>query len=129
MAHIFMFMPLLALVLFFLFPWQWALAFYLPIALGSAAVARKAMQAQREPPATGEGAMIGERAVVVRAGKRAACVHYRGETWRAVSSRSLHRGQRVVIRDVQGLTLQVAPLPQPVNGESAGLEGGSHADI
>lgn len=124
-----MFMPLLALVLFALLPWQWALPLYLPIALGSAAIARKAMQAQREPVISGEEAMIGDRAVVTSVRKREASVHYRGETWRVVSSRSLHRGQNVVIEDIEGLTLQVAPLPQPVNDERTELEGGNRANI
>lgn len=123
MAHIFMFMPLLALVLFVLLPWQWALPLYLPIAIGSAAIARKAMRAQRQPAANGEEAMLGDRAVVVSVENRAAWVHYRGENWRAVSSHTLHRGQQVVIEDVEGLTLRVVPLLRPVkNGRDASVE-------
>lgn len=124
MAHIFMFMPFLALVLFLFLPWQRALPLYLPIAISSAAIARKAMQAQREPPVSGEEAMIGDRAVVTGTGKRAARVHYRGETWRAVSSRSLHRGEKVVIEDVEGLTLRVMPLQPGSNGHPK--PGGGH---
>ena len=116
MAHIFMFLPILALVLFLFLPWQWALPLYLPIAIGSAAIARKAMAAQREPPVSGEEAMIGDRAVVTSVRKREASVHYRGEAWRAVSSRPLHRGQQVVIEDIEGLTLRVMPLQPGSNG-------------
>lgn len=99
-----------------------ALPLYLPIAVGSAAFARKAMQAQREPVIRGEEAMTGDRAVVTQVDNRAARVHCRGETWRAVSARSLHRGRNVVIEDVEGLTLRVAPLKPVGNGPAAPLE-------
>ena len=113
MHHAFLFVPLIALILFLLLPWPYALALYIPIAGVSLLGYWKALQAQRRPPAVGEQAMIGGRAEVVSSKKGELEVHYRGETWRAVSLQALERGQEVVIEGVEGLTLRVAPLSQP----------------
>ena len=101
---------LFALLLFVFLPWQVALALYVPIALAALAIARKGRQAQREPPAMGREAMVGDTALVVRTEDGSAEVQYRGEAWRAVSSDPLRVGQKVVIREVEGLTLRVSSL-------------------
>jgi len=111
MHHILLLTPILALVLFLVLPWPSALLLYLPIAIGSLIAFRKVMQAMRRPSVTGERAMIGDRAVVVKATRSHTEVHYRGESWRAVSSQPLQRGQEVIIEGVDGLTLRVTPLP------------------
>ena len=66
MHHMILLMPLLALVLFILLPWQLALPLYLPVLMGSLLVHWKIIQAQRQPPITGKRAMIGGRAMVVK---------------------------------------------------------------
>jgi membrane protein implicated in regulation of membrane protease activity len=109
MPHIFMLTPLLALLLFPFLPWQVALPLYVPMAIGSLAIARKVMQAQREPPASGREAMAGGQAVVISVNSQEVEVHYRGEIWRAISAQPLHVGQQVVIEAVRGLVLEVAP--------------------
>jgi rhodanese-related sulfurtransferase len=58
MPHIFMLMPVLGLLLFVFLPWQVAVILYVPIAIGSLIIARKVMQAQREPPVSGREAPI-----------------------------------------------------------------------
>jgi len=113
MHHAFLFVPLIALILFLLLPWPYALALYVPIAGVSLLGYWKALQAQRRPPAVGKRAMIGEQAEVISSKSEETEVRYRGETWRAVSSQALQRGQEVIIEDVEGLTLRVAPLSQP----------------
>lgn len=113
MHHALLLMPLIALLLFLILPWPYALALYIPIAGVSLLGYWKALQAQRRPPAVGEQAMIGGRAEVVSSKKGELEVHYRGEIWRAVSSQALQRGQEVVVEGVEGLTLRVAPLSQP----------------
>jgi membrane-bound serine protease (ClpP class) len=72
----------------------------------------KGLQALRRPPVSGENTMIGERAVVMDAIDGRIDVRYEGEIWQAVSSQPLHKGQRVTIEGVDGLTLQVAPVPR-----------------
>ncbi len=113
--HALLLMPLIALVLFLILPWPYALALYIPIASVSLLGYWKALQVQRQPPAVGQKAMIGKQAEVISSKSEEIEVRYRGEIWRAVSSQTLQRGQAVVIEDVEGLTLRVAPLPQPAD--------------
>ena len=106
-------MLLIGLLLFLVLPWPYALALYVPIASVSLLGYWKMLQAQRQPPLIGTLAMIGERAEVISSRSEETKVCYRGETWRAVSSQTLQRGQAVVIESIEGLTLRVAPLPRP----------------
>jgi membrane protein implicated in regulation of membrane protease activity len=110
MGHIFMFMSALALAFFLFFPFPIALAAYMPIALTSIAIAYKAMKALRQPPANGLETFIGKQAVVVSTHGNEFSVRYLGEIWRAKSACVLQSGQRVVIQNVNGLTLFVMPL-------------------
>jgi membrane protein implicated in regulation of membrane protease activity len=118
-----MFVMVLALLLFAFLPWPLALALYIPIASMSLFSFWKVLQAQRQPPRMGKQAMIGERAEVVSSGENAVDVRYRGELWRAVSSQVVNPGQPVIIEDVEGLTLRVAPLPQPIADQPGGRVG------
>ncbi len=112
MHHLILFLPILALALFFWLPWQIALAIYLPVLVGSILGYWKALQALRQPPVTGRRKMIGERAKVVKAEGGEVEVEFRGEIWKAVSSTPLAPGQDVIIERVDGLTLKVGALPQ-----------------
>jgi membrane-bound serine protease (ClpP class) len=117
-----MLIPLLALLLFVFLPWQMALLLYVPIAIGSLVIARKFMRAQREPPASGRESMAGAQAVVTSVAKGQAEVHYKGETWRAVSSQPLQTGEKVLIEAVEGLTLRVSPQNGSVDSENGGYQ-------
>jgi membrane protein implicated in regulation of membrane protease activity len=112
MHHLLLFLPVLALGLFFWFPWQFALPFYIFILIFSIIAYRKALEAQRQPPVMGRREMIGERAVVIGAEKGKVEVEYKGEIWSAVSTQPLESGQEVIIEKVEGLMLKVGPLPQ-----------------
>jgi membrane protein implicated in regulation of membrane protease activity len=121
MHHVLLFLPLLAIGLFFFFSWQVALPLYVLILVISAIGYWKGVQAQRQPPIMGRKVMVGERAVVIGAGREEMEVSDRGEMWNAVSPQSLHTGQEVVIEKVEGLPLQVTPIPQPpgLKGENS----------
>ena len=122
MPHIFMLLPVLGLLLFVFLPWQVALPLYVPIAIGSLAIARKVMRAQREPPVSGREAMAGKEAVVTSVDHGQAEVHYKGETWRAVSYQPLQTGEKVLIEAVEGLKLWVAPEDESVHIGNGGLQ-------
>jgi membrane protein implicated in regulation of membrane protease activity len=115
MHHLLLFLPLLALGMFFVFPWQAALPLYGLILIISMIGYWKGLQAQRQPPIMGRKGMAGESAKVVKTEGDELEVEYRGEIWKAVSAQSLHTGQQVVIEKVEGLTLRVSPFP-PTGG-------------
>ena len=118
MQHVLMAMPLLALVLFLFLPWPIALALYIPTVAISMFAYWKVLQAIFQPPVTGVRAMLGDRAEVVDLNGVQLEVRYHGEIWHAVSAQPLQPGQQVIIEDIKGLTLRVAPLPQAAAGES-----------
>jgi membrane protein implicated in regulation of membrane protease activity len=115
MHHSLLLLPLLALVLFLILPWPVALLLYLPFSGVAIAGFWKARQALRQPPFVGAEAMIGKQAVVLHANSGRLEVQCEGEIWRAVAPHSLQKGQKVVVEDVEGLTLKVAPLPELAN--------------
>ena len=120
MHHLRLLLPLLALGLFFLFPWWLALLLYVPLLIGSLFAYWKALQAQRASPFTGREAMIGDRAVVATTTDNKTAVHYHGETWRAISSHPAHPGQQVIIEGIEGLTLRVRPLRKRMDNGRGG---------
>jgi membrane-bound serine protease (ClpP class) len=84
---------------------------------------RLAMRAQRQPPATGVAAMLGEQGraltAIEPAGTGQVTVH--GEIWRATSDAPIRPGERVQVLAVNGLTLSVgsaqeAPLEKGETG-------------
>ena len=118
MQHVLMAMPLLALVLFLFLPWPVALALYIAIVSVAMFAYWKVIQAILLPSITGKKGMLGDRAQVVDFDGVRPEVRYHGEIWHAISAQPLQSGQQVIIKDIEGLTLRVAPLPQPVSGES-----------
>jgi membrane-bound serine protease (ClpP class) len=76
-----------------------------------------ALKARRNKVATGEQGMVGEIGVVTAPLTPRGKVFVQGEIWDAVASSNLEVGQRVVVRRVENLVLQVEPLrefaPQP----------------
>jgi membrane protein implicated in regulation of membrane protease activity len=113
MHHLILLLPLFILILFMLFPWPAALPFYALILIGSIIAYWKALRAQRQPPMMGKRVMIGDRATVVSATRKAVEVEYQGEVWNASSSQPLEPGQQVFIEGVEGLTLRVSTSPPP----------------
>jgi membrane-bound serine protease (ClpP class) len=99
-----------------------ALAVSIPLALISMFLMAVALKARRNKIVTGEEGMIGmigtARTPLTPSGK----VFVNGELWNAVSSQQLTSGQRVVVKQIHGLQLEVEPagsaeIPaQPQNG-------------
>lgn len=92
------------------------LGFVLPIAIGTSAImvflVHLAVQAQRARPVTGTSGMVGEtgRALTALGPGTTGQVSTRGEIWFARASESIPPGADVVVTDVAGLTLSVAPV-------------------
>ncbi|HWZ82414.1 MAG TPA: nodulation protein NfeD [Terriglobales bacterium] len=86
-----------------------ALAVSIPLGLITAFLMSIALRARRNKVTTGEQGLIGEVGVARTALDPAGKIFVRGELWDAVSSLPIPAGQRVVVRNIEGLTLQVDP--------------------
>ena len=89
----------------------------LPLILGLAASSAlvivaggsMALRARRRPVQTGSETMAGTVGEVIEVGEREAWASVRGERWKIRSDAPLRPGQRVRVRSLSGLVLDVAP--------------------
>jgi membrane-bound serine protease (ClpP class) len=88
-----------------------ALAVSIPLGLITAFLMTIALKARRNKVVTGSQGMVGETGVAQTALSPQGKVFVHGELWDAVSSVDIPVGQLVVVRQVDGLILQVDPLP------------------
>jgi len=108
---ILMFLPLLALPVFWLLPLKPAIIIYLCIVTLSAAMFRAMRKAKKLPPMTGAEYLVGKDAKVVSKSppEHAApyLVRLDGELWSAESEDILRPGERVIIEAVKSNFLVV----------------------
>ncbi|MFN3594568.1 MAG: NfeD family protein [Thiobacillaceae bacterium] len=69
-----------------------------------------ALKSRRRPPATGAEEMVGAEATVLSDCETEGWAHVHGETWRIRCPRPLKAGERVRVKRVDGLTLEVEPM-------------------
>jgi membrane-bound serine protease (ClpP class) len=69
-----------------------------------------ALKARANKVVTGEQGMIGEIGIAQTALSPAGKVVVHGEIWNAISSAEVAAGQRIVVRKIEGLQLQVDPV-------------------
>jgi membrane-bound serine protease (ClpP class) len=86
-----------------------ALAVSIPLGLITAFLMSIALKARRNKVVTGEQGLVGETGVARTALAPQGKVFVHGELWDAVATAPLSVGQPVVVRKVDGLTLQVEP--------------------
>ena len=72
-----------------------------------------ALRAHRRPVVSGVSELVGAEARVLEATERGYWVHIHGETWQARGPQGLEPGQRVRVRAVNGLVLEVQPADEP----------------
>jgi len=89
-----------------------ALAVSIPLGLITAFLMTIALRARRNKVVTGAQGLVGETGVAQTALSPQGKVFVHGELWDAVAASPLPVGQLVVVRKVDGLTLEVAPLTQ-----------------
>ena len=87
-----------------------ALAVSIPLGLITAFLMTIALKARRNKVVTGAQGLVGETGVAQTALSPQGKVFVHGELWDAVASSPLAPGQMVVVRQIDGLTLQVEPL-------------------
>jgi len=87
-----------------------ALSVSIPLGLITAFLMTIALKARRNKVVTGSQGLVGETGVAQTALSPQGKVFVHGELWDAVASSTLPVGQLVVVRRIDGLTLQVDPL-------------------
>jgi membrane-bound serine protease (ClpP class) len=87
-----------------------ALAVSIPLGLITAFLMTIAVRARRNKVVTGEQGLIGEIGIAQTALVPSGKVFVHGELWDAVSAVPVPAGERVVVRQVYGLTLRVDPV-------------------
>src|SRR5213082_378829 len=89
-----------------------ALAVSIPLGAITATIMGLALKARRNKVVTGAQGLVGEIGVAQTALSPGGKVFIHGELWDAVSSAHIAAGQRVVVRRVDGLQLEVEPVVQ-----------------
>ena len=87
-----------------------AMAISIPFGIITAFLMTIAYRARRNKIVTGEQGLVGETGVAQTPLSPQGKVFVHGELWDAIASTTLPIGQLVVVRQVEGLTLQVDPL-------------------
>jgi membrane-bound serine protease (ClpP class) len=87
-----------------------ALAVSIPLGLITAFLMTIALKARRNKVVTGAQGLVGEMGIAQTALSPQGKVFVHGELWNAVASSTLPPGQMVIVRSIDGLTLQVDPL-------------------
>ncbi|HXW23001.1 MAG TPA: nodulation protein NfeD [Rhodomicrobium sp.] len=88
-----------------------ALAVSIPLGIITAFLMSIAVRARRNKIVTGQQGLIGEIGIAQTPLSPAGKVFVHGELWDATSTIPIPAGERVVVRQVTGLTLQVDPVP------------------
>jgi membrane protein implicated in regulation of membrane protease activity len=111
MCHLILFMPVLALPIFWLMPLNLALPIYVTVAVMSGRFYRLIARSMVKQPETGSESLIGAVGEVVsKLGPRdhpGYLVRSQGELWSASSPSPLQTGEKVSIASVDGIRLVV----------------------
>ncbi len=87
-----------------------ALAVAIPLGIITAFLMRIAVRARRNKVVTGQQGLVGEIGIAETALSPNGKVFVHGELWDAVSTLNIPAGERVIVRQVDGLTLRVDPV-------------------
>ncbi len=90
-----------------------ALVVSIPLGLITAFLMALVVKAHRNKVVTGSEGLVGETGIAKTALAPSGKVFVHGELWDAISSVNVSAGERIVVRKVDGLALEVEPLPVP----------------
>ncbi len=107
MCHLILLMPLIGLVVFWIWPLAIAIPVYLVILIVSAFIYTVALRAMRKPTMTGSNALIGKSVDVIDMDHHKGHVRIEGEIWDARSDDSLQKGDEARVIAVNDLTLKI----------------------
>jgi membrane-bound serine protease (ClpP class) len=101
----------------FAIPWPLIGALALVSAAIVIGVANMAAKARRRPVVSGTPRMIGALGEVIEFGSGQGWATVEGERWQVRAAQPLRLGQRVLVKRVDGLTLEVSPAPEHTSTE------------
>jgi len=96
----------------FAIPWPLIGALALVSAAIVIGIASMAAKARRRPVVSGAPRMIGALGEVIEFKSGHGWAEVEGERWQVRAAQQMHTGQRVRVTRVDGLTLEVSPLPE-----------------
>ena len=108
MCHIMLLLPVIGLVVFWIWPLSTALPIYLAMLMISGFSYYGIMKLMRRPVATGKEGLVGQRVEIIDMSGRTGHGRIHGEIWRVISDDVLHAGDKAVICGVEDLTLRIA---------------------
>jgi membrane protein implicated in regulation of membrane protease activity len=112
MCHLVLFLPVFALPVFWLFPFETALPIYLVISAISLVLYFLIFKAMRMKPQVGREAMLGQTGVVIKDIAPEGKIEYAAEIWNAMTDgRKFAVGEKVLIDGFWGLNLIVKEAP------------------
>jgi membrane protein implicated in regulation of membrane protease activity len=120
MCHLILLMPIIGLVVFWIWPLSVALPVYLVILTTSAMVYAAIMRSMHRRVKTGAEGMIGEPVEVIDMTGRGGHVRVDGEIWQAKSNEPFREGDEAVVLAVNGLTLTIGRRTLPERRNTAG---------
>lgn len=112
MCHLILMLPLLGLVVFWVWPLSVAVPVYTVIVFVSLAIYYLILRAMHRPVITGREGIIQGTGWVIEVRKHQVRVRVRNELWNAESSDKLRPGDQVKIVGVDGLMLRVQRIGQ-----------------
>lgn len=121
MCHLVLLMPVFGLAVFLFLPLPYAAAIYLFIIAVSALLYRAVVRAMCRRVVTGTEALLGAQASVRRVDPGRMVVCLRGELWTARPAGftgTPHPGEQVVVTEIRGNRLVVAPVAARSSGWS-----------
>lgn len=123
MCHLLLAAPLVALLVFWVWPFWIAAPVYAIVAVVSGVLYLKIMQAMHRPPAAGVGELLQCSGQVVASAGSDIRVLVHGEHWNARSPDPLRLGDRVRVTSIDGMTLTVRHC-EPGNSRSEARRAG-----
>jgi len=111
-CHLILFLPAFTLPIFWFLPLSSALPFYLFFLAISFFLYLKVFQAMRRRVKTGREAMLDRKALVIKDIDPEGKIEYASEIWDAAANgKRFLKGDRIIIRGFQGLSLIVEEIP------------------
>jgi len=102
-------------------PWSLVATLSLASAACVIGIVGMAVRARRRPVVSGTATMLGATAELIAVDGREGWATVNGERWQIVATHEVQVGQRARVTRVNGLTLEVSPIPDSTAGAAPGI--------